>query len=240
MKSSFSFQDKNLWRDSSLTVLIVSNVLSIIMAIIQNWDIGEILWVYWGQSVIIGVVNFFRIWGLKEFSTKNFKMNGRNVSATPAIKKQTAIFFAIHYGFFHAIYAVFLYTETPLSGMESFEIFGLLALIFGFIGSHGYSYRHNLSTDFKHKKPNIGTLMFYPYCRIIPMHIIIIVGPIITSQSTLLILFFMAMKTVADAAMHMIEHHMFRKPDEDYALKDGKKEPDDLIDLPPKKNARWK
>jgi cation transport ATPase len=232
---------KKLFLDSSLLVLFASNILSIIMAVVQNWDMSEILWVYWGQSVIIGVVNFFRIWQLKEFSTDNFKMNGRRPKATTSTKRQSAIFFLFHYGFFHFVYAIFLWTESPLNAFTHFELFTLMALVFGFIGCHGYSYRHNLQADFKHKKPNIGTLMFYPYCRIIPMHIIIIVGPMIASQSALLILFFMGMKTLADAAMHMIEHHMFRKPGEDVPpTNDDHKNADELIDIPLKKKVKWK
>lgn len=51
--------------------------------------------------------------------------------------------------------------------------------------------------------------MFYPYLRIIPMHLTIIFGHAMDQSAMVL---FMILKTLADAGMHMIEHHLFRKP----------------------------
>lgn len=197
--------------DPSLALVISSNIISIFMAVYQQWPMGQILWVYWGQSVVIGVINVIRMLSLKEFSTQNFRMNDQSVPETSAAKKQIATFFAFHFGFFHFVYAIFLWQELPLINLPTEELLFLLMLVFGFIGSHGYSYRYNLSHDFKHKKPNIGTLMFYPYLRIIPMHLVIIFGAML--QSTASIVLFMVLKTLADAGMHMIEHHMFRRPE---------------------------
>ena len=84
-----------------------------------------------------------------------------------------------------------------------------------FAGSHGFSFRHNRRTDFRQKKPNLGTLMFYPYLRIIPMHLTIVMGGAVFEGALLL---FMVLKTLADCAMHMLEHHLFRKPDKERAI----------------------
>lgn len=56
----------------------------------------------------------------------------------------------------------------------------------------------------------LGTLMFYPYLRIIPMHLTIIFGSMMGEGKVVL---FMILKTVSDAAMHMVEHALFRKPE---------------------------
>lgn len=63
--------------------------------------------------------------------------------------------------------------------------------------------------DFRDKKPNLGTLVFYPYLRIIPMHLTILWG---TQMGGGAMLFFMLIKTVADAGMHIVEHNLFRQP----------------------------
>jgi hypothetical protein len=63
---------------------------------------------YWGQSVVIGIANVFRMLALEHFSTENFKINDRAVEPTPAVKMQVALFFAVHYGFFHLVYFVFI------------------------------------------------------------------------------------------------------------------------------------
>ncbi len=201
---------KQYLADTSLWGLVISNVISIILAVSMDWSMGDILWVYWAQSIIIGVINVFRMLSLKEFSTKNVKSNGKRPPETLGTKRYMAGFFAVHYGFFHLAYFIFLWQMHPLTNIALDQIFFIMMLVVSFLGSHGFSYRHNKSTDFKHKKPNIGTLLFYPYLRIIPMHIIIIVGGVFGS-STFTIIAFMLMKTFADAGMHIIEHKMFRK-----------------------------
>src|SRR3989344_7224626 len=93
----------------SLISLLLSNFLVIILAIVQKWDTSTVLLVYWIQSIIIGFFQFLRILSLKKFSTENFKINNQPASPTTQTKIFTAFFFAFHYGFFHFIYAIFLF-----------------------------------------------------------------------------------------------------------------------------------
>lgn len=195
--------------DTSLWIIILGNIASIIVAIVQDWEIGQIMWVYWAQSVTIGAINVYRILALKEFTTEGMKQNGSAVPETAAAKKSVAIFFGFHYGFFHFIYMVFLFGLFPLTDISMDEFIFLLVIILGFFSAHGFSYRYNINKDFKNKKPNLGTIMFYPYLRIIPMHLTIIFGSMMVSTFSLIL--FMVLKTLADAGMHMVEHHLFRK-----------------------------
>lgn len=100
---------KKYLADSSLLSLFFSNILVIILAIVQKWDISTVLWVYWMQSVVIGFFQFLRILSLKKFSTENFSINNQPASPTTQTKTFTAFFFTFHYGFFHFIYAIFLF-----------------------------------------------------------------------------------------------------------------------------------
>jgi hypothetical protein len=201
--------------DLSLWGVVASNVFSIFIALIQGWNLGEVMWIFWAQSVIIGLINFVRILNLKEFSTENFQMNDRSVAPTEETKRQTAFFFLFHYGFFHFIYSIFLWQEMPLSSANLPHLLFLLVCALGFAGAHGFSFVHNLNRDFKDKKPNIGSLMFYPYMRIVPMHLTIIFGSALTMSGAgrLALLLFMVLKTFADAGMHVAEHRLFQKPD---------------------------
>ncbi|MCX6801619.1 MAG: DUF6498-containing protein [Candidatus Diapherotrites archaeon] len=52
--------------------LLAANLFTIAIAVTQGWGLLQLLWVYWFQSVIIGVFNYLRILNLKEFSTDNF------------------------------------------------------------------------------------------------------------------------------------------------------------------------
>ena len=65
--------------------------------------------------------------------------------------------------------------------------------------------KHNLEKD-SERVPNIGTVMFFPYLRIIPMHLTIIFGGMFAKESTIVLLIFLGLKTFADVLMHVIEH----------------------------------
>lgn len=184
----------------SIISLIVSNLIIIILAVIQKWDISTVLWVYWMQSIIIGFFQFLRILSLRNFSTEKFIINGHPALPTPKTKTFTAFFFAFHYGFFHFIYAIFLFNLFKSDHPFDFGYLLLGGLVF-FI-NHLFSYFQNRIID-EQKIQNIGTLMFTPYTRIVPMHLIIIFGAIL-GQSTLIV--FLLLKTIADLVMHIVKH----------------------------------
>ena len=200
----------NLFYDRSLWLLLASNTVTILVAVLQNWDLLAVMWVYWFQSVVIGSFNFLRIRQLREFSTEGFRINRRSVEPTPETKSRVARFFLLHYGFFHLLYFMFLLVfsgtgmfssggENPLTSADLKYIIPVALL---FLGNHLYSYFYNRPRDTG--RPNIGTLMFYPYARIIPMHLTIVLGFFISSP----LLFFLLLKTLADAIMHVVEHRV--------------------------------
>ncbi len=198
--------------DPSLWGVIFGNIVSIYLAVTQGWPLSQIMWIYWGQSVIIGVMNVIRMLSLKNFTTEGMTQNGSPVPETMEAKRGIAGFFALHYGIFHLVYAVFLWQDQPLNALELNEAFFMMIGLSVFVGSHSFSLMHNMSADFRQKKPNLGTLMVYPYLRIIPMHLAIIFG---SSIESLGLIIFMGLKTFADAGTHMVEHYLFQKPDKD-------------------------
>lgn len=192
--------------DGSIWSLIGANVLAVGIAIYEGWGMLPLMAVYWGQSVVIGIANFFRLLSLDRFSTKDFKLNGRSVDPTTSVKWQVSIFFLIHYGFFHALYLLFLATDAGAQPL--FDIWFWLCIA-TFAMNHLWSYRYNRERD-RQGTPNIGTLMFTPYLRIVPMHLTIIFGSLMAS-SPLGILFFGTLKTFADVGMHIVEHRRLKK-----------------------------
>lgn len=190
--------------DGSLWALLGANALTLAVALWQGWDPRYLMLVYWAQSVVIGVSNVFRMLALDRFSTENFRVNGRAVEPTPATKRQTAAFFAMHYGLFHALYLAFLVSEGDGPALID-GWFGLCAVLFA--ANHLYSHRYNVAID-RRGTPNIGTLMFTPYLRIVPMHLTLIFGGLFGGFGLVL---FVAMKTLADVAMHLVEHQQLRK-----------------------------
>ena len=198
-------------QDPSLWFLVLSNVVAILLATVQHWNLSTIMWVYWSQSVTIGIFNFIRILQLKEFSTSGLLVNGRYVDPTPTSKRFIAFFFLFHYGFFHLIYFVFLAVGFPMSAHggapKVLELQYILPTVLLFFLNHLYSFFYNKQREAG--KLNITTLIFYPYARIFPMHLTIIFGSIVGGALPL----FLVLKTFADAIMHIVEHNIFRGDD---------------------------
>ena len=191
--------------DSSVWMLLVANGVVLAIALVADWRLADLMSVYWIQSVAIGGSYFMRILSLEKFSTENFRINGRHVDPTPETKRQTAFFFLLHYGGFHVGYLIFIATEAP--GALNVDI-GLLVCAIAFIVDHMYSYRYHRELD-RQGTPNIGTLMFTPYLRIIPMHLTIVIGALALDSAG--VLFFGLLKTGADVGMHIIEHKILGK-----------------------------
>lgn len=194
--------------DSTLYGILIGNAFTLSAAIVQHWSAGPLLWIYWAQSVVIGVLNVVRMLRLREFSTDGFTSGGVQPPPTRQTKVRTAVFFALHFGFFHFVYLVFLVSSPIGGGLPRGQALTVGVSIATFALAHGYSLWRNEGRDFRDKKPNIGTLMFYPYLRIIPMHLTIIFGSMVLQGALPL---FILLKTAADAGMHAIERAIFQR-----------------------------
>ena len=96
----------------SIINLVAVNLGTVIIAIVFQWPLMLMVWPFFLQN--IGYYSRKRILALNKFSTKGLKINGRYVSPTPETQRNTANFFAIHFGGFHLIYFVFLYLPQAL------------------------------------------------------------------------------------------------------------------------------
>ncbi len=194
--------------DYSLFGLIASNALALVVAWLTHMTLRDLMLAYWIQSVVIGAANVVRISKLHGFSTDGMLMNGRPVPETEGSKYYVAIFFAVHYGFFHLVYFMFLVSGPGHNDLGS--PWAYFALAASFAVSHFYSLKHNMESDAS-GRPKLGLLMFMPYARIVPMHIMIIAGVAFSHGGPAALptlLFFGTLKTVADALMHTVEHHV--------------------------------
>jgi hypothetical protein len=187
--------------------LLVSNALVIVFAVVDKLSALDVLWIYWFQSVIIGVFHFVEIKSLKAFSTEGFRKDGQPVPPTKGTRDATAVFFLFHYGFFHFLYATFLGTFSALGGQRlSGPGRGPL-----FYSTAVFFFRYLV--DFIRSRsavpegiPNLGRLMIAPYARIVPMHLTIMLGGALSAAgrgfsgpaNLILLVAFMGFKTVVD------------------------------------------
>jgi hypothetical protein len=202
----------------STWMIVFSNVIVIFFAIVDNLSAVEVLWIYWIQSVIIGLFNFIRIITLKEFTTTGFRRSGNELPPTKSAKISTAIFFLIHYGFFHFVYAIFLGGFSGIRGSSILNSQSNYLLITSFIFFISYLIEYIQSTRTQPEIiPNLGVLMFAPYFRIIPMHFTIIFGGFVSVLGSLIsikldlfiIVLFVGIKTFIEIITNAVDIFSF-------------------------------
>jgi hypothetical protein len=104
-------------------------------------------------------------------------------------------------------YLIFILSNLFKSQADIDGVYILIgAVVFGV--NHYFSFRHNKLVD-EQKKQNIGSLMFMPYVRIVPMHLMVGFGAVVSAGPLII---FLLLKTVADLAMHTIKHHVNQEP----------------------------
>lgn len=195
---------KSFRNDSSIWSLIAANCLTLALAFYFDWQLVELIAVYWVQNLIIGASYLARIHKLERFATDGFSITDEAMPPNANTRRKVAAFFLLVFGCFHLVYLLFIVSET---GVGIFIEIGFFVCAIAFAANHYYSYRYNLALD-QQGTPNIGKLMVTPYSRILPMHMILIFGSTLTSSGVLLV--FGLLKVIADVLMHLNEHRWLR------------------------------
>lgn len=216
-------------RNPPLLSLIVANLITIVMAVIEGWDLATVLFIYWAQSVIIGIFAFVSLLSA-DTETLAAEMGKAQADAggSPHVsgrfvwfyKVLLAGFFALHYGLFHWGYLSFL-IEPVIFGPVDFSGWGVWLSCGLFLANHLYSYLYHRGGGPKGADFVTGQFIG-PYNRIIPMHLTIIFGSVIILvlealgiPGTLPVLvLFLLIKTRQDIALHLRKHYEDLHPDE--------------------------
>ncbi len=207
--------------------LLCANILTIVFAVAGNWDAATVLFIYWAQSIIIGIFTVISLAGADTAAlTGDIEQSLENNSGARMMNRYFARyykyfiagFFAVHYGLFHWGYFTFI-VDSGLFGVVDFSSPDVWASCGLFFANHLYSslyYRHD-----ERKGGDYVTEEFIrPYSRIFPMHLTIIFGAIMTSvlsvagiESTMPVLvLFLILKVYADLTMHIKKHTGEKQP----------------------------
>lgn len=193
---------KSYFKNPSLLFLLAGN-LYCLWYYQQNPDgFVTVVWVYWFQSIIIGLFNFIDLLTIKEFDGSTLKLNDEPV--TPANKGCMAWFFLVHFGGFHLGYLVFLFIQFRITAIDT--NFLLLAVL-AFLAEAIISFIRRKQLE-KTTNINIGTLFFLPYLRIVPMHLMILLPAFLNLQPSIV---FLVLKTIADLLSFALYQHLFNK-----------------------------
>jgi hypothetical protein len=162
---------------------------------------GNIIWIYWLQSVIIGIFNFLDLLTIKNFQAGDLKINDRPV--TRENKGCAAWFFLLHYGFFHLGYMIFL----AISYHSHLDKWMILLGAAAFFIEALISFRQKKIFE-STTTMSIGSIFFLPYLRIIPMHLTILAPAFLKIQPSMV---FIILKSVADIILYIVTGRMYRR-----------------------------
>jgi len=157
-------------------------------------EFNTIVWIYWLQSILIGFFTFIELLKVENPDETSMKMNDQ-----PVTKKNigcAAFFFLFHFGFFHLVYAIFLLTGFSAGANAK------IVLITGgiFLVESTLDLIRRRTSKKEGEKENIGKMFFVPYMRIIPMHLMILVPPLLGFGTSVI---FLILKMLADIGMYI-------------------------------------
>jgi Family of unknown function (DUF6498) len=179
---------KNL-SNPSLLFLVAGNLFCIWYFQTHPEGFATVVWIYWFQSVIIGLFNFLFLLTVKNFDTGNFTMNNKPVK--PESKGCMAWFFLVHYGFFHLGYAIFLLVGIGVKSLDSkLLLIGVVAFFLESILNFIRQKQMERRVSFQ-----LNAMFFLPYLRIVPMHLMILLPAFLGWKPSLI---FLVLKMAAD------------------------------------------
>lgn len=160
----------------------------------QPGEFNTIIWIYWLQSVLIGLFNFFELLSVNNPDSTSLSLNSQPV--TKGSMGCAAWFFLLHYGFFHFVYAIFLLVDKS-SGVNG----KLMLITAGIFVTESTMQLIRKRNSLQTEKANVGKMFFTPYLRIVPMHLMILVPSFLGITASVL---FLVLKTIADAGMYLL------------------------------------
>ncbi len=202
---------------SSLWVLVAANLIPVTGVALWGWKIGDVVFLYWAENLVIGMFNFVRMLMARG------KEGDEGTEWIELVfgKLFTAAFFLLHYGGFCYGHGVFLVLLFPPTGSlseedEPFTVLwsllhqpAVLAAFAAIAVSHAYSFFHNYVGRGEYRSAKVDELMGRPYKRILVTHFFILTGGLLLialGSPLAAILLFVALKIALDGWSHHREH----------------------------------
>jgi hypothetical protein len=199
---------RNIFSDPEFWMILLFNGLFVFLYVIKEVSVGEVIWVYFMQSVLIGAQYFSRMLAMAFRSDTKWRFG-------------MPFFFLIHYGGFHFVYLVFLIIITVSNDVNNnwdinfrLLLYSCSALLINMI----FSTISDIKSERTEEKTP-ATLMFIPYLRVFPMHIFILLGfNVATNKQPMnwllnmdAFLVFIVLKTLSDIIFHILVNKTWRE-----------------------------
>jgi hypothetical protein len=186
----------------STLLLIIANLIPIAGSIFLDWNLGDVMVLYWAESAIIG---FFNVCKLAVISRWMVLLVGP--------------FFIGHFGGFMAIHFLFLYTifvkpqSEMVAGDDLADVAQLFIILWPALAalfiSHAFSFYKNFLGRFEYRDRTLNQQMTEPYSRIIFMHLVLIFGgglTLILGNPAPVLLLVIGLKIYFDVKAHLKQH----------------------------------
>ena len=192
---------KKITADPALLFLLAGNVYCIWYYQKYPGGFGTVVWIYWFQSIIIGLFNFLQLITFKNKMPEAAPIENMKGTLSGGC---AAWFFLLHYGAFHLAYFFILLFKFDIFSVKKIVVLigiavFLLESLFNFI-------RQKRNENYA--AINGGLVFFLPYLRVIPMHLMILLPAFIGWEPSLL---FLVLKTGADLLSFKLYHFIYRK-----------------------------
>jgi hypothetical protein len=173
--------------------LLVANGIIIGWAVLEEWSLGLMIWVYYCQNILLGFS-----WSIKVI--------GSTYDESYDKKIKSVTYFVPQYFIGHFIYAFILFQFFGSVFISNYKY--ILSMAGIFLVSEIISLSAQRGSN---RKPlSLAQVQLFPYARIFPMHFFMFLGLKFGIESERgLILLFLILKAVADMGMFIVERSLF-------------------------------
>lgn len=184
-------------------VLIIVNLIPVVGSVFLNWNLADVMVLYWAESAVIGFFNICKIIVI-----------GRWIAVF------AGLFFVGHFGAFMAVHFLFIYTifvkqmqTGSAAGSELAEVALLFTSLWPALAalfiSHAFSFFSNFLGRQEYRGRTVNDQMSEPYSRIIFMQMVLIFGgglSMVLGSPVPVLLIMIALKIFFDVKAHLKQH----------------------------------
>lgn len=190
----------------SLFSIVFMNLLLMVLALKAELSITQLIWLYWCEGIIIGIIQFFKLFSEEVTS---FSVVDRAMAREPNVLL-TFLFFTLQI-FFHSFFALWICHIEP-----SFDyVHGLLAMGAIIFAHEMFFYlRDSRPWDEPEDLRDViieSGIYFFRFIPLIALYYFLVKKAVGEGNKTFLTLVFMAFKLVSDVISHLIERALIER-----------------------------
>lgn len=188
---------------AAITALIAANLIPLAGVFASDWNLYTLVMLYWSENIVIGAYTVTKM------------ALAKRVGPVGKTKLYKTLLFAASYGTFVVLHGSVL-SRLVFGSADREFMFGIAfaAAFAGFVASHGVSLGTSFYRGREHEKLSAFDLMFLPYPRVAPTHIVLIVAAIILlrlDEPRWMLAALVLLKILLDALFHVAEHSAVAK-----------------------------